>query len=148
MIKLKDIISEIEHFRKFDQSKIRWSVEENKENFFVRMYIKGYKNPYKGLFVGKDMGVSDNDPEWFGGIALSKTNSGQHIGYLTITYADVTEPKLGFGKVLFKKTPEELKKRNYHGIAVSKRDAQSRDASHLLGKIVSFSDGHFDYVNV
>lgn len=147
MIKLKDIISEIEHFKHFDQSKIRWGIEEDNYKFFVRMYIKGYQNPLRRLFVGLDMGISDSNPEWFGGIALSKKNIKQQEGYLILSYVEVAEPKTGFGRALFKKTLEELKKRGYKGLAVYKRDKRSRDAKHLLNKIVSFSDEHYDYIN-
>ena len=148
MIKLKDIISEIEHFRKFDQSKIRWDVKEDTDRFFVRMYIEGYYNPLSGVFAGMGYGLFDGNKELFGGMVLSKKNIGQIEGYLITYYAEVAEPKLGFGKAVFKKTLEELKKRGYKGVAVYKRDARSKDATHLLNKIINFSDGHFDYVNV
>lgn len=138
------MISEFNSFDELDQSKLRWEVDNSHYTFAVRSWLPDYDNGIVKRHVSSSVarGIIKG---WFGGLMLSKNNSGQKEGFLTVVYSEVAEPKKGFGKIIFKKMLEELKKHGYRGIA-SERKFRSDSANGLWKKIADFSDDRFDYV--
>ena len=68
-------------------------------------------------------------------------------GYLLVDHVNVHSKRQGYGYLLYKTALKLSLEKGYRGICSYKK-GRSNDADNIWEKLVTFSDGNYDYVDI